>query len=82
MFSTPEEAFEPIVMFFRLTNSLATFQVIINDILRDIIERGEVVAFIDDVIIVIETEEEHDEIVEVLRRMEENDLFVKLEKCV
>jgi len=82
VFSTPEEAFEPIVMFFRLTNSLATFQVIINDILRDIIERGEVVAFIDDVIIVIETEEEHDEIVEVLRRMEENDLFVKLEKCV
>ena len=82
MFSTLEEAFEPIVMFFRLTNSLATFQVIINDILRDIIERGEVVAFIDDVIIVIETEEEHDEIVEVLRRMEENDLFVKLEKCV
>ena len=82
MFSTLEEAFEPIVMFFRLTNSLATFQIMVNDMPRDIIERGEVVAFIDDVIIVIETEEEHDEIVEVLRRMEENDLFVKLEKCV
>ena len=82
MFSTLEEAFEPIVMFFRLTNSLATFQIMVNDMPRDIIERGEVAAFIDDVMIVTETEEEHDEIVEVLRRMEENDLFVKLEKCV
>ena len=82
MFSTPEEAFEPIVMFFRLTNSLATFQIMVNDMPRDIIERGDGAAFIDDVMIVTETEEEHDEIVEVLRRMEENDLFVKLEKCV
>ena len=77
-----EGTFEPMVMFFRLTNSLATFQIMVNDMPRDIIERGEVAAFIDDVMIVTETEEEHDEIVEVLRRMEENDLFVKLEKCV
>ena len=39
-------------------------------------------SFIDDVIIGIETEEEHDEIVEeVVRRLVENDLYVKLEKC-
>ena len=38
-------------------------------------------AFIDNVM--IETEKGCDEIIEeVLRRMEENDLFVKLEKCV
>ena len=54
-----------------------------NDLLRDIIEKGEVVAFINDVMIVIEMVEEHDEIVEkVLRRMEKNNLFLKLEKCV
>ena len=54
-----------------------------NDLLRDIIEKEEVAAFIDDVMIVTEIEEEHDEIVEeVLRRMEENGLFVKLEKYV
>ena len=42
-----------------------------------------VAVFIDDVMIATETEEEHDEIVEeVLRRLEENDLFVKPEKCV
>ena len=39
--------------------------------------------FIDDVMIATETEEEHDEIVEeVLKRPEENNLFVKLEKCI
>ena len=39
--------------------------------------------FIDDVIVATETEEGYDEIVkEVLRRLEENDLFVKPEKCV
>ena len=38
--------------------------------------------FIDDVIVRMETEEGYDEmVVEVIRRLEENDLYVKLEKC-
>ena len=50
----------------------------INDLLRDMIEIGKIAALIDDVIIATETEKEHNEIVEeVLRRMEENNLFVK-----
>jgi len=70
-------------MLFGLTNSPAMFQMMMNDFLRDMIEKEEVVAFIDDVIIVTETEEEYDKIVEeVLRRMEESDLFVKPEKYV
>ena len=82
-FSTPEGSFEPIVMFFGLTNSLATFQVIINDLLKDLVVEEKVAIFIDDVMIVTETEKGHDEIVEeVLRRLEENNLFVKPEKCV
>jgi len=52
-----------------------------NDLLRDLVVEEKVAVFIDDVIIVTETEEEHDKIVEeVLRRLEENDLFVKPEK--
>ena len=44
---------------------------------------GKIAVFIDDVMIVTEMEKEHDEIVEeVLKRLEENDLFVKPEKCV
>ena len=54
-----------------------------NDLLRDLVVEEKVAVFIDDVMIVTETEKGHDEIVEeVLRRLEENDLFVKPEKCV
>jgi len=54
-----------------------------NEILRDLINKEEVVVFVDDVLVGTETEEEHDEIVEeILRRLEENDLYIKLEKCV
>jgi len=79
---TPEGSFKPTVMFFRLTNSLATFQVMMNELLRDLINTGKVVAFINDVIVGIEDEEEHDGLVaEVIKRLEENDLYVKPEKC-
>ena len=82
-FSMPEGSFEPTVMFFGLTNSPATFQAMMNDLLRDLVMEEKVAVFIDDVMVAMETEEEHDEIVEeVLKRLEENDLFVKLEKCV
>jgi len=54
-----------------------------NDLLRDLVMKEKVAVFIDDVMVATETEEGHNEIVEeVLRRLEENDLFVKLEKCV
>ena len=52
-----------------------------NEILRDMINEGKVTTFVDDVLVGTETEEEYDEIVEeVLRRLEENNLYVKLEK--
>jgi len=83
VFSMPEESFEPTVMFFGLTNSPAMFQAMMNDLLRDLVVEEKVVVFIDDVMVATETEEGHDEIVEeVLKRLEENDLFVKPEKCV
>jgi len=82
-FSMPEGAFKPMVMFFRLTNSLVTFQVMMNSLLRDIIKAGDVAAFIDNIIVGMETKEGYDDIVkEVLKRMAENDLFVKPEKYV
>jgi len=77
-----EELFEPTVMFFGLTNSPATFQAMMNELLRDLINTGKVAVFIDDVIVGTETEEGHDELVaEVIRRLEENNLYVKPEKC-
>ena len=74
--------YEPVVMFFGMTNSPATFQGMMNKILRDMINEGKVLAFVDNVLIGTETEEEHDELIEeVLKWLEENDLYVKLEKC-
>jgi len=76
-------SFKPTVMFFGMTNSPATFQAIMNEILRDLINEGKVAAFVDDVLVGTETKEGHDEIVEeILRRLEENNLYIKLEKCV
>ena len=80
-FTILEESFEPTVMFFILTNLPATFQAMINELLKDLINTGKVVAFINDVIVGTETEKGHDEIVaEVIRRLEENDLYIKPER--
>jgi len=69
-------------MYFGLTNFPTTFQAIMNDLFRDLINQGDTATFIDDILVATDTEEEHDELVEeVLKRLEENDLFVKPEKC-
>ena len=81
VFTTPEGSFEPTVMFFGLTNSPATFQTIVNELLRDLINTGKVVVFIDNVIVRMEDKEGYDELVaEIIKRLEENDLYIKLEK--
>jgi len=75
-------SYEPVVMFFGMTNSPATFQGMMNKILRDMVNKGKVVVFMDNVLIGTEMEEGHNELVEeVLKRLEENDLYVKPEKC-
>ena len=52
-----------------------------NELLRDLINIGKMVVFIDDVIVATEDEKGHDELVaEIVKRLEENDLYVKLEK--
>jgi len=75
-------SFEPMVMFFGMTNLPAIFQAMMNKILRDMINKGKVAAFVDNVLVGIKIEEGHDEIIEkVLKRLEANDLYVKPEKC-
>jgi len=81
-FTISKRAFKPTVMFFELTNSLVTFQAIMNELLRDLINMGRVVAFINNVIVGTEDKEGHDELVEeVVKRLVENNLYVKPEKC-
>jgi len=67
-FTTHVGLFKLVVMFFGMTNSPATFQAIINEILRDMINEGKVAAFVDDVLVGTEIEEGHDEIVKKVLR--------------
>jgi len=74
-------AYESTVMYFGLTNSPATFQMMMNDLSRDLINQEDTATFINNILVAIDTEEGYDELVEkILKRLEENDLFVKLEK--
>ena len=70
-----------IVIFFRITNSPAIFQTMMNEILRDMINEGKVTAFVNDPLVGTKTEEGHNKIVkEVLKRLKENNLYIKPEK--
>ena len=83
MFIIHIESFELTVIFFRMTNLLVTFQIIINEILRDLINKEKVTAFVDDILVKIETKERYNKIVnKILKRLEENNLYVKPEKYV
>ena len=82
-FATHLGIYKPTVMFFSLTNSPVTFQTMINDILRDLIDTGDIAVFIDDMLVETEDKKKHNEIVEeVLKRIEKNDLYIKPKKCV
>ena len=75
-------SFEPLVMYFSLCNSPATFQKMMNEIFHNMSDVC--VVDIDDPMIFTPTDnqEEHDRIVlEVLKHLRDNDLFVKPEKC-
>ena len=82
VFITYIRVYKPTVMYFGLTNSLAIFQTMMNDLLQDMINQGNTIIFIDDIIVAINTKKEYDKLVEeVLKRLKENNLFVKPEKC-
>ena len=58
-FRTHRGLYEPLVMFFGLTNSLATFQTMMDGIFEDLISQGVVVVYLDDILIFTKTLEEH-----------------------
>jgi len=78
---TPEGLFELIVMFVGSTNLAAIFQTMMNKILRDLINTGDIMSFIDNIIVEMEKEKEYDEIVEEVVKRLENNLYIKPEKC-
>jgi len=63
-FRTNRGLFEPLVMFFGLTNSPATFQKMMNEIFIDLISEGVVVVYLDDILIFTKTLDEHRRVTE------------------
>lgn len=81
-FRTNRGSFEPLVMFFGLCNSPSTFQMMMNEIFRDLISEGKVVIYINDVLIFTQTMEEHRKVVEmVLEQLQGHQLYLKPSKC-
>ena len=64
-------------MFFGLTNSPATFQTMMNEIFQDLISEGIVCIYLDDILIFMETMEEHDRVTRlVLERLQQYKLYL------
>jgi hypothetical protein len=81
-FKTSRGLFEPTVMFFGLCKSPATFQAMMNHIFQDLIDQGVVVVYMDDILIFTKMKEEHKRVTyEVLKILEDNDFYLKPEKC-
>ena len=69
-------------MFFGLTNAPATFQFMMDDLFRDLINRGKVIVYLDDILIFSSTIEEHQTLVPlVLQILRKAKLTCKPEKC-
>jgi hypothetical protein len=64
-------------MYFSLTNSLATFQTMMNKIFQDLITEGVVSMYLDDILIFTNSLEEHCQITcLVLDHMREHKLYL------
>ncbi len=70
-------------MFFGLINSPATFQAMMNTILKDLIDLRKVMVYMDNILIFMKTLEEHRDMVrQVLQWLLDYDLYAKPEKCI
>ena len=81
-FKTSKGLFEPTVMFFGLCNSPATFQKFMDDIFRILIIEEGILIYMDDILIysdnIKDLERKTKKVLEILN---ENDLYLKPEKC-
>src|SRR6201996_3715475 len=69
-------------MYFGMTNSPATFQALMNSVFTDLIAKGKVAVYMDDIFIYNANLKKHHQVVhEVLKRLEHYDLYLKPEKC-
>ena len=81
-FKTNFGLFEPMVMFFRMCNSPATFQSMMDHIFKDKIHHKWVIVYMDDILIFSKMKEDLEWIMKiVLKKLHDNDLYLKPGKC-
>ena len=81
-FITLKGLFKPTTMFFRLSNSPATFQRFMNDSFKDMIAEGWLIVYMDDMLITTSDKQTNIKCTKrVLQRMGELNLHLKLKKC-
>src|SRR6266487_3199325 len=81
-FRTNHGLFKPLVIFFGLMNSPSTFQTMMNEIFQDLIMKGVICIYLDNILIFSKTLEEHRRITcLVLERLCQHHLYLKPEKC-
>ena len=81
-FKTALSLYEPLVMTFGLCNAPATFQTFMNQIFEDLLDMGQVVIYLDDILIFTHTSDQMDQLTgKVLECLQRHDLFLKPEKC-
>lgn len=82
-FKTNRGLFEPLVMFFGLCNSPATFQAMMDSILKDPLHKSWIIVYMDDILIFAKNKEDLTKYTnEVLKILDQHDLFLKTEKCL
>ena len=82
MFITSKGLFELTIMFFGLSNSPATFQRFMNDSFKDMIAKGWLIVYTDDMLLTASNGQTNNEWTKrVLRMMKELNLNLKLKKC-
>ncbi|MBW0566860.1 hypothetical protein O181_106575, partial [Austropuccinia psidii MF-1] len=81
-FRTKYGSYEYLVMEFGLTNALASYQNLVNDIFADLLDIFAVV-YLDDIMVFSSSEEEHvKHVASALQRLGDNNFFSKASKCV
>ena len=83
-FITNQGLFEPMVMFFGLTNSPTTFQMMMNAIFAEEITEGWLIVYMDDILVATKDDQEfHDQCIhQMLKKLKKHDLYLKPEKCI
>jgi hypothetical protein len=82
-FKTNRELFEPMVMYFGLTNSPVMFQTIMDKTFKEEMATGNVVIYIDNILIATPGSLNYHKrkVAQILEKLQEHNLFLKPEKC-